>query len=79
MRNKPDWILILLFVMLIVIGWVSIFFTKYQPGDFKMDSPYGQQLIWIAFLWIIAMFTFIINKRFYYNFSAYIYNRQCVC
>ena len=73
MRYKPDWMLILAFLLLTAIGWVSIFFTKYQPGNFTMDSSYGMQLIWIASLWLIGLFVFIINKRFYYNFSAYIY------
>ncbi len=73
MRNKPDWLLILLFVLLTAVGWISIFFTIYQPGNFTMSSSYGMQLIWIASLWLIGLFTFIINNRFYYNFSAYIY------
>ena len=72
MKNKPDWILILLFVLLISIGWVSIFFTKYQ-GEFTMNSTYGMQLIWVASLWLIGLFVYVINRRFYYNFSAYIY------
>ena len=73
MKTKPDWMLILLFLMLTSIGWVSIFFTQYIPGNFTMDSGYGMQLIWIASLWLIGLFVYIINHRFYYNFSAYIY------
>ncbi|MDR0368393.1 MAG: rod shape-determining protein RodA [Bacteroidales bacterium] len=73
MRNKPDWILILTFLLLTAIGWVSIFFTQYLPGNFTMDSGYGMQLIWIASLWIIGLLVYIINHRFYYNYSAYIY------
>jgi rod shape determining protein RodA len=72
MKNKPDWMLIILFILLIAIGWISIFFTKYQ-GDFTMDSTYGMQLIWIASLVLIGLFVFVINQRFYYNFSSYIY------
>ena len=73
MRYKPDWMLILAFLLLTAVGWISIFFTQYQPGNFTMESSYGMQLIWIASLWLIGLFVFIINKRFYYNFSAYIY------
>ena len=78
MRNKPDLMLILLFLMLTAVGWISIFFTQYQPGNFTMDSGYGMQLIWIASLWLIGLFVFIINPRFYYNFSAYIYLLFCI-
>ena len=61
-----------LFILLIAVGWISIFFTKYQ-GDFTMDSSYGMQLIWIASLLLIGLFVYVIRHRFYYNFSAYIY------
>ena len=72
MKHKPDWILIILFILLTSVGWISIFFTKYQ-GNFTMDSSYGLQLIWIASLCVIGLFVYVINHRFYYNFSAYIY------
>ena len=72
MKSKPDFILIILFILLTAVGWISIFFTKYQ-GDFTMDSSYGMQLIWIASLLLIGLFIYVINHRFYYNFSAYIY------
>jgi rod shape determining protein RodA len=72
MRHKPDWVLIVLFALLTAIGWISIFFTKYQ-GDFIINSTYGMQLIWIASLFLIELFIYVINHRFYYNFSAYFY------
>ncbi|MDR1459307.1 MAG: rod shape-determining protein RodA [Bacteroidales bacterium] len=73
MKNKPDWVLLLLFFLLTAVGWISIFFTVYQPRSFSMDSSYGLQLIWIASTWVIGIFILAIGKRFYYNFSAYIY------
>ncbi|MDR1180818.1 MAG: rod shape-determining protein RodA [Bacteroidales bacterium] len=74
MKNKPDWLLILLFFLLLIVGWVSIYFTVYQQGgDFSMDSNYGMQLIWIASALFIGLFVLVIHKRFYYNFAAYIY------
>jgi len=73
MKTKPDWMLIVLFLMLTTIGWISIFFTQYIPGNFTMDSGYGMQLIWIASLWVIGLFVCVINHRFYYDFSSYIY------
>jgi len=72
MKTKPDWILIVLFILLTTVGWISIFFTQYQ-GDFTMDSSYGMQLIWISSLCLIGLFIYVINHRFYYNFSAYFY------
>ena len=73
MKNRPDWILILIYLLLIGIGWVSIFFTTYQYGDFEINTTYGMQLIWVASSVFLGIFVYIISKRFYYNFAAYIY------
>jgi rod shape determining protein RodA len=73
MKNKPDLILILLFILLAVCGWISIFSTEYQYGDFVMKSSYGMQLIWIASMCLIGLFVLVIHKRFYYNIASYLY------
>jgi rod shape determining protein RodA len=73
MKNRPDGILIFLTCLLTIIGWVSIFSTVYQPDGFSMKSIYGNQLIWIAAMVLIAIFIIVIHKRFYYNFAIYIY------
>jgi rod shape determining protein RodA len=73
MRNKLDWILLLLFILLTACGWISIFSTEYQHGNFLIHSSYGMQLIWIASMYFIGIFILVIHKRFYYNFAAYIY------
>ncbi|MDR2408585.1 MAG: rod shape-determining protein RodA [Bacteroidales bacterium] len=73
MKNKPDWILILLFILLTVCGWISIFSTEYLYGDFVIKSSYGMQLIWIVSMYLIGLFVLVIHKRFYYNVAAYLY------
>jgi len=60
-------------MLLAVIGWVSIFFTTYQRGDFEISSSYGMQLIWVGSSVLLGIFVYIISKRFYYNFAAYFY------
>jgi len=72
MKNRPDGLLIFIYLLLMAIGWVSIFFTTYQ-GDFTTNSSYGRQLIWVGSSVILGIFVYIINKQFYYNFAAYIY------
>ena len=72
MKNRPDGLLILLYLLLMGIGWVSIFFTTYQD-DFVINSSYGMQLIWVGSSVLLGIFIYIISKRFYYNFAAYIY------
>jgi rod shape determining protein RodA len=59
--------------LLLAIGWVSIFFTTYQQDGFVIGSSYGLQLIWAGSSVLLGIFVYIISKRFYYNFAAYIY------
>ena len=73
MKTRPDGILILIYLLLMATGWVSIFFTTYQHAGFEINTSYGMQLIWAGTSVILGIFVYIINKRFYFNFSAYIY------
>ena len=73
MKNRPDWMLILIYLLLMAIGWVSIFFTTYQGGNFEIRESYGMQLIWAGSSLLLGIFVYIISQRFYYNFAAYIY------
>ena len=73
MKNKPDTTLIILYILLMLIGWISIYSTKYYLGDFSIDSSYGLQLIWIGCSSFLGACVFFIDKRIYYNFALYIY------
>ena len=73
MKTRPDGILILIYLLLMATGWVSIFFTTYQHVDFEINTSYGMQLIWVGSSVVLGIFIYIISKRFYFNFSAYIY------
>jgi len=73
MKNRPDGFLILIYLSLMAIGWVSIFFTTHQHGDFRINTSYGMQLIWAGTSVVLGIFIYMINKRFYYDFASYIY------
>ena len=73
MKNKPNLTLIILFGLIIAVGWFSIFSTTYKPDHFTLESSYGMQLMWIASVALTALFVFVINRRFYYNFAAYFF------
>lgn len=71
-----DWLLILLTFTLICIGWINIYSTtseSYNEFTFNFNSNYGKQLIWIGSAIILALFTMVINYRFYASFAAPIY------
>ncbi|RYZ94326.1 MAG: hypothetical protein EOP47_28045 [Sphingobacteriaceae bacterium] len=45
-----DWVTVLIYIALCIIGWVNIYAVIYDPeagGMFKFSSSYGRQLIFI--------------------------------
>lgn len=74
--NGIDKITILLFLMLITMGWFNIYAAVYNEdhaGLLDMSQRYGKQFIWIIASLIIAIFVVIIDNRFYFFFSWFIY------
>lgn len=74
-----DRVLIILYGVLILIGWLTIYSTSYKPGSelniFSLDTYYGRQLIWIlTSVIIIIAILFIDNKLIQsYAFPIYIF------
>jgi rod shape determining protein RodA len=81
MRNKGrgkliqqiDWICIIIYVLLMIIGWFSIFSSSWSgEGDslFEPGSRQMKQLVWIAASFAIILIIFLIDSKF---FSAFAY------
>ena len=71
-----DWILILLYLVLIFFGWISIYATtqiKEIVPLINLSTYYGKQLIWIGFSFIIIILTLSIEASFYRRFSGVFY------
>jgi len=71
-----DWITVLLYLFLVLIGWISIYAAVYNEShtsilDFEMN--YGKQLIWILTSLFLAIVILIIDAKFYSTFSIIIY------
>lgn len=70
--------LIILYGVLIFIGWLTLYSTSYKPGTeldlFSLQTYYGRQLIWILTSVCFAIFiSFIDNKLIQtYAFPVYI-------
>ncbi len=80
-RNVNIWsgidkITILLFLILVTMGWFNIYAAVYNEehaGLLDISQRYGKQFIWIIASLIIAIFVVIIDNRFYFFFSWFIY------
>ena len=74
---KIDWKTILVFVVLVFIGWLNIYAAVYNEalaGGFSLSSKYGMQLIWIGISTIAALVILLIDDIYYHQlaYPAYV-------
>lgn len=73
---KIDWLSVLLFMILVIFGWLSIYSTTVtDPNQSILDlsTLYGKQLLWILLSIVIVIFVLSIDSKFYERFSSVIY------
>lgn len=71
-----DWALILLYLALISIGWLSIYSASYDATSevfFSLDNLHTKQLLWIGLGFVIIVFILFLDSKFFERFSSLIY------
>lgn len=71
-----DWITVLLYFLLVLIGWVNIYAAVYNQEHqyiFDLSQNSGKQLIWIGTSAFLALVILIIDAKFFSTFSYVIY------
>lgn len=71
-----DWVTISLYLVLLVWGWLSVCGACYDynnPDLFSFSLKSGKQFVWILTAVLLAGALLLIEKRFYYKASAFIY------
>ena len=74
--GRLDWVTVLIYLALVLIGWFSIFSAKYNelhPSIFDFSMEYGKQLIWIGIAFFIGFIILLIDAKFFNAFSLWIY------
>ena len=74
--SRIDKLTILLFLLMIIMGWINIFAAVYNeehPSILDFTQRYGKQLLWIIATLVLAIFVVVIDNRFYFFFSYFIY------
>ncbi len=74
--NGIDKTAIVLFLLLILMGWINIYaavFNEEHAGLLDFSQRYGKQFLWIMASLVLAVFVVIIDNRFYFFFSWFIY------
>ena len=79
MRNykssySPDWKLISLYAILVIIGWFNLYSTSvFEFGTFDVTEVYGKQLIFIVISLVIIVFVLSSNTRIFEIYSLLFY------
>lgn len=71
-----DWIVILTFLTLCIIGWFNIHAAVYnpeKPSIFNLDTNYGKQLIFIISAIILGFVILLLDSKFFNTFSPVFY------
>lgn len=74
--NSLDKFSILLFLLMVVMGWFNIYAAVYneeRSGILDLTQRYGKQFVWIVAALVLAIFVVIIDNRFYFFFSWFLY------
>ncbi len=75
--NKIDWVVIVLYFTLVLMGWLNIYAAVYdeevQKNIFSLSLNSGKQLIWIGTSILIIIVIMTVDFRFYDSFSYIIY------
>lgn len=77
LAKNIDWISVLCYLLLVSMGWVTVFSTTYNEAHhssiFDMGQFYGKQLFFIGFSFVLIIFILGIDTKFYENFSILFY------
>ncbi|MCT4664432.1 MAG: rod shape-determining protein RodA [Flavobacteriales bacterium] len=73
---EVDWLIIMLYLILCIIGWVSIYSANYDEqfvSIFDSSQEHGKQIIWIGSSLLIGLFILFTSSRLYTYYSIYFY------
>jgi rod shape determining protein RodA len=81
MRNKGnilvriDWLMVLLYFALVLIGWMSIYSASYVENSTldMLSQPHGRQQVFIVLSIFLIILILSIEAKFYERFSSVIY------
>jgi len=71
-----DWWLVILFLLLVTIGWINIYAAAYDENYSSivgMHLKYGKQLAWILAALLLGLIVLLIDGKFFSQFAYLIY------
>jgi rod shape determining protein RodA len=74
--SNIDWITVMLYLVLVIIGWMNIYAAVYNEEHYIITDTtqkYGKQMIWIGVAFLLAIIILIIHEDFYTAFAYIIF------
>lgn len=71
-----DWILVILYTLLVGFGWMTIYATSANEETtqlLNLSTRYGKQLLWIILCIPLIVFVLFFNSKFYEKFASIFY------
>lgn len=71
-----DWVLVLIYFALVIMGWVSVYAAVYDPAHqsiFDLSQYYGKQALWIVTSVVLILVILMIDMKFFTSFAYVIY------
>lgn len=71
-----DWMLVLLYLVLVTMGWINIYAAVYNEEHqsiFDISQSYGMQLVWIVTSLFIAFVILVIDGEFFPRLAYVLY------
>ncbi|MBQ2365965.1 MAG: rod shape-determining protein RodA [Bacteroidaceae bacterium] len=65
---RADWVVILIYICMLVFGWLSICGASYEIGQTDLlswDTRTGKQLVWMVCASILALFLLLLDDRYF--------------
>lgn len=71
-----DWLTIILYLSLVLIGWINIYSAVYNPAHnsiFDVSQRYGKQFIWVITAFLLAFMIMLSDASFFSVFAFVFY------
>jgi len=75
-RSSPDWVVIILYIVLVMLGWMNIYAAVYDeshPSILDLSTSYGKQLLWILTSGVLILAVMFTDAKFFPAFSYVLY------
>jgi rod shape determining protein RodA len=75
--NNLDWISVIIYAVLVVLGWLNIYSSSLSMSDsnfiFDFSQPYGKQMLYLFLTMPLIFIILAVDGKFYEKFSSVIY------